>query len=147
MNKLLANRLKVELNELKEYPQFSVDIDKKKQMIWYVSFKGEEKTLYENENFKIKFEFPADYPMKKPAVTFVEHIPINPYVFSNGLICLNILDTEWTPLLRVSTISVSVVNLLSSTTEKKKPVNDEEVCKSGCKNFNQGHWTHNYKNI
>ena len=29
MNKLLANRLKVELNELKEYPQFSVDIDKK----------------------------------------------------------------------------------------------------------------------
>ena len=147
MNQILANRLKVELREMKNYPQFSVVIDKKNQMIWYVSFKGEENTLYAKEDFKIKFEFSLNYPIKKPAVTFVENIPINPYVFSNGLICLNILDNEWTPVLRVSTVSLSVVNLLSSTTEKKKPVNDEEVCKSGCKNFNQGHWTHNYKNI
>ena len=57
------------------------------------------------------------------------------------------MDNEWSPILRVATVSLSILNLLSSTTEKKKPINDEAVCKSGYKNFNQGHWTHNYKNI
>ena len=61
MNQILANRLKVELREMKNYPQFSVVIDKKNQMIWYVSFKGEENTLYAGEKFTIKFEFTTDY--------------------------------------------------------------------------------------
>ena len=54
--------------------------------------------------------------MKKPSVTFVENIPINPYVFSNGLICLNILDTDWSPSLTVSSITLSILSMLSSTT-------------------------------
>ena len=29
--------------------------------IWYVSFKGVEKTLYANEDFKLKFVFEGDY--------------------------------------------------------------------------------------
>ena len=154
---VVTHRLKAEYKEMSDYPQFSVEIDNSNKLIWYVSFKGEDNTLYANEKFKIKFEFTPKYviklfniklqPIQKPAVTFVENIPINPYVFSNGLICSNILDTEWTPVLRVSTVSLCVLNLLSSTTEKKKPINDEEVCKSGCKNFNKGKWIHNYQNI
>ena len=85
--------------------------------------------------------------MKKPSVTFIGNIPINPYVFSNGLICLNILDTDWSPTLTVSTVTLSILNMLSSTTEKRKPVNDEFVSKSGLNNFNQGKWRHNYVNI
>lgn len=80
-------------------------------------------------------------------MTFVENIPINPYVFSNGLICLDILDTDWSPIFKASSVTLSILSMLSSTTEKKKPVNDEAVCKSGYKNFNQGKWTHNYKDV
>ena len=61
MNKILANRLKMELREMNDYPQFSVAIDETNKMIWYISFKGEENTLYANENFKIKFEFSSNY--------------------------------------------------------------------------------------
>ena len=61
MNKILANRLKMELREMNDYPQFSVAIDETNKMIWYISFKGEENTLYANENFKIKFEFTSNY--------------------------------------------------------------------------------------
>ena len=61
MNKILANRLKMELREMNDYPQFSVAIDETNKMIWYISFKGEEHTLYANENFKIKFEFSSNY--------------------------------------------------------------------------------------
>ena len=85
--------------------------------------------------------------MKKPSVTFVEHIPINPYVFSNGLVCLDILDTDWSPILRVSSVTLRVLSMLSSTKEKKKPPNDDEVCKSGYKNFNEGQWHHYYKDV
>ena len=61
MNKILSNRLKMELREMNDYPQFSVTIDETNKMIWYISFKGEENTLYANENFKIKFEFSSNY--------------------------------------------------------------------------------------
>ena len=37
--------------------------------------------------------------------------------------------------------------MLSSTKEKKKPPNDDEVCKSGYKNFNEGQWHHYYKDV
>ena len=69
--------------------------------------------------------------MQKPIVTFVENIPINPFVFSNGLICLDILDTDWSPILTVSSVTLSILSMLSSTTKKIRPVNDELVCKSG----------------
>ena len=46
---------------MNDYPQFSVAIDEANKMIWYISFKGEENTLYANENFKIKFEFTSNY--------------------------------------------------------------------------------------
>ena len=61
MNKVLANRLKVELKEMNDYPKFSVSIDESNKLIWYVSFTGEENTLYANEKFKIKFEFTPNY--------------------------------------------------------------------------------------
>ena len=85
--------------------------------------------------------------MKKPSVTFVDNIPINPFVFSNGLICLNILDTDWSPSLTVYSIALSILSMLSSTTKKIRPVNDELVCKTGLNNFNEGNWRHHYVNI
>ena len=37
--------------------------------------------------------------------------------------------------------------MLSSTTEKKKPANDDDIVKKGLKNFNMGKWYHNYKDV
>ena len=85
--------------------------------------------------------------MQKPIVTFVENIPINPFVFSNGLICLDILDTDWSPILTVSSVTLSILSMLSSTKEKKRPVNDESIIKKGITNLNQGVWRHHYANI
>ena len=61
MNKMLQNRLKFEIKDMQNYPQFTLNIDPNHFNIWYVSFKGAEKTLYENENLKLKFVFDNKY--------------------------------------------------------------------------------------
>ena len=130
---IAANRLKVEFKDIKKNPKLKLELVENQSNICYVCFKGEDNTLYENESFKLKFEFDDNYPIQKPSVIFVDHIPINPFVFSNGLICLNILDTDWSPILTISSVTLSILSMLSGTKEKRKPVNDEIICKKGRK--------------
>ena len=61
MKKIIQNRLKFEMEDMKKYPQFTLNIDPNHFNIWYVSFKGVEKTLYVNEDLKLKFVFEGDY--------------------------------------------------------------------------------------
>ena len=58
---ILSNRLRYESKDLKENNKYKVTIDDGNSNIWYVSFKGAKDTLYENENFKLKFEFGDNY--------------------------------------------------------------------------------------
>ena len=75
------------------------------------------------------------------------HIPINPYVFSNGFICLSILETEWSPALKISSVTLSVLSMLSSTKVKRKPSNDAEICRHNWKSPKDAFWFHNYKDV
>ena len=61
MKGVKQNRLKYEYEDIKKYPQFKVNIDPQNNNIWYVSFKGADKTLYEDENFTLKFRFDGEY--------------------------------------------------------------------------------------
>ena len=61
MKKRMQSRLKFEYEDMKKFPQFKLELDNTKTNIWYVSFKGADKTLYQNENFKLKFVFDNDY--------------------------------------------------------------------------------------
>ena len=82
--------------------------------------------------------------MESPVVTFVDHIPINPFVFSNGFICLSILEKDWSPALKVSAITLSVLSMLSGTKTKRKPLADKEICSKGWKSPKEATWIHNY---
>ena len=64
MKKRMLSRLKFEREDMKKYPQFKLELDVNKDNIWYVYFKGAEKTLYENEDFKLKFVFDDNYVSK-----------------------------------------------------------------------------------
>jgi ubiquitin-protein ligase len=65
MRGIKQNRLKFEYEDLKKYNQFKVDIDPNNNNVWYVQFKGAEKTLYENEEFKLRFQFDEGYVSNK----------------------------------------------------------------------------------
>ena len=61
---ILANRLKYEAKSLQSNPNLILQKDEDNLRVWYVSFKGEENTLYENEQFKLRFEFLDGYVSK-----------------------------------------------------------------------------------
>ena len=130
------NRLNKELEDLKTFKEtFSVTVDPNNNRIWKISFKGAEKTLYEGEYFTLQFKFPDEYvkkiynnyqPIESPEVIFIGHIPTHEHIYSNGFICLSILYNEWSPALRVSSVCLSILSMLSSATYKKKPAGDAE---------------------
>ena len=61
MKSIKQNRLIFELEDIKKYNQFSVKIDPNNNNVWYVSFKGADKTLYQNEIFTLRFQFDDGY--------------------------------------------------------------------------------------
>ena len=131
------NRLNKELADLKTFKAFTVKVDDNNPRIWYVSFKGAENTLYAGEDFTLQFKFSNEYvsinyiikyiqPIDSPEVIFIGHIPTHEHIYSNGFICLSILYNEWSPALRVSSVCLSILSMLSSAKVKKKPHGDAE---------------------
>lgn len=87
-----------------------------------VEVTGAQETLFNGEHFQLLFKFGERYPFESPQVVFIgDTIPIHPHVYSNGHICLSILTEDWSPALSVEAICLSILSMLSSCTEKKRP--------------------------
>lgn len=93
---------------------------------WQIGMVGAEGTLYADEIFTVRFDFPDAYPMESPVVVFVDKPPVHPHIYSNGHICLNILYDGWSPAMTVSTVCISLLSMLSSCTDKTRPDGDRE---------------------
>ncbi|KAF8557398.1 UBC-like protein [Imleria badia] len=93
---------------------------------WFFSIEG--------EVFKLMFRFDASYPISSPAVQFVvdqdNQAPIHPHVYSNGHICASILGTEWSPVLSVSAVCVTLQSMLASCKVKERPVDNDRYVRT-----------------
>lgn len=101
--------------------------------------------LYQGEVYRLKFTFSSSYPIevrrvalftpthspvKAPEVVFVRDeshpIPWHPHVYSNGIICLDLLARQgWSPVHNVESICVSLQSMLTSNTKKERPPGDD----------------------
>ena len=61
---MMFKRLQYDIKDIQKYPQFSLDFDELDNKIIYISFKGDNNTLYEKEIFKLKFQFNEGYVNK-----------------------------------------------------------------------------------
>lgn len=58
-------------------------------------------------------------------------IPIHPHIYSNGIICLDLLGSAgWSPVQSVESVSMSLQSMLTGNTKNEKPPGDKEFCQS-----------------
>ncbi len=117
-------RLKKEADDIRNNFAGVLELLIKSDTVWQVKFTGAEGSVFANEPYTLQFKFNSDYPIDSPEVIFVGNPPEHEHVYSNGFICLSILYTEWTPALKVSSVCMSIISMMSSADKKMRPPND-----------------------
>jgi len=79
--------------------------------IWKAIIEGPEDTPYQNGKFPIILKFSDDYPVKPPSVQFLEKM-FHPNIYRDGKVCVDILQNEWSPVLNIRTILLSLRSML-----------------------------------
>eukprot|EP01092_Planopodium_desertum_P015609 TRINITY_DN832_c0_g1_i2.p1 TRINITY_DN832_c0_g1~~TRINITY_DN832_c0_g1_i2.p1 ORF type:complete len:133 (+),score=1.75 TRINITY_DN832_c0_g1_i2:41-400(+) len=92
-------------------------------LLWHAVIFGPDETPWEGGTFKLQMLFSEEYPNKPPKVTFLSAM-FHPNIYANGNICLDILDTNWSPIYDISAILVSIRSLLADP-NPKSPANAE----------------------
>ncbi|KAH3695132.1 ubiquitin-conjugating enzyme E2 W-like [Dreissena polymorpha] len=141
----MEKRLHKELQLLQKEPPHGVKIDvesiHRNLTEWIVDLEGAQESLYRGEKFQLLFKFGDRYPFDSPQVMFIgNNIPVHPHVYSNGHICLSILTDDWSPALSVTSVCLSIVSMLSSCTEKKRPPDNALYVKTCSKNPKKTRW-------
>ena len=88
---------------------------------WVVEVTGAPGSLYDGERYKLQFNFDRSYPSSPPRVRFLRPVPKHEHVYSDGKICLNILYSDWKPEMTVLGVSQSLISMMASADEKKRP--------------------------
>ena len=69
---------------------------------------GPDNTDWEGGVFHLLLEFTKEYPTKPPRVTFVHPKMFHPNIYTNGEICLDILQKQWTQAYNALAIMKSI---------------------------------------
>jgi len=78
-----------------------------------IIIKFEAPELYGWAYLNLEFKFTDEYPMKPPQVKFLEPIPYHPNVYTNGNICIDSLQHNWTPALKINNVVLTIFCLLT----------------------------------
>lgn len=115
----------------------------------YAMIIGNKNTPYENGYYFFKFDFPVDYPFNPPKLTYLTNdglMRFNPNLYTNGKVCLSILNTwkgeGWSSCQTIYSILLILSNVLNENPLLNEP---------GIKNDNNNIFNYNlllkYKNL
>ena len=94
----------------------------------YALIIGPDDTPYSDGSYIFKIEFPNNYPLSPPKVislTQGHYIRFNPNLYTNGKVCVSILNTwvgpEWTTSCTLQSVLLSIQTLLNETPIHNEP--------------------------
>jgi ubiquitin-conjugating enzyme E2 D/E len=79
---------------------------------WSATIMGPKDSPYEGGVFVLDIDFPNNYPFKPPQITFKTKI-FHPNISPSGSICLDILQSQWSPALTICKTLLSISSLLT----------------------------------
>ena len=79
---------------------------------WIGHIDGPQDTPYAGGRFHLIIDFPKDFPFKPPCVKFTTPV-YHPNISKKGEICLDILHSQWSPVLTIRSLLISVCSLLT----------------------------------
>lgn len=118
-------RLLKEFKNLKEesIEGISVDLKNDNIFIWEALIFGPYESPWENGIFKLNIEFSSEYPLKPPHIKFLSRM-FHPNIYTNGNICLDILQSKWSPVQDTKSVLISIISLLTDP-NTDSPANTE----------------------
>ena len=113
MTSASERRLKHELKQFQSPPENCSAAPVNNNLYkWQAIIFGPKNSPYENGVFYLDIHFTKDYPFKPPIINFKTKI-YHPNISSSGMICLDILKTNWSPALTLSHVLLSICSLLT----------------------------------
>eukprot|EP00834_Sanchytrium_tribonematis_P001958 NODE_52_length_30984_cov_1.383358.p25 type:complete len:154 gc:universal NODE_52_length_30984_cov_1.383358:17601-18062(+) len=125
MSTTCRRRLLQDFKKIQKEPVVGINAtpDPNNILMWNAFIVGPEDTIFHQGIFKLRLEFDETYPQKAPKVSFVTKI-YHPNVYDNGALCLDIIQTRWSPSYDVQSILTSVQSLLNDP-NPNSPANAE----------------------
>ena len=132
ISKDTVNRLISDIKTIKKEPLHNNGIyyehDECDMLIGYALIIGPVDTPYAYGNFLFKFIFPTDYPHNPPQVIYCTNdgtMRFNPNLYSNGKVCVSVLNTwkgeQWTGCQTISSILLTLCSLLNENPLTNEP--------------------------
>ena len=119
-------RLLKDLKEMLEEPPngcSAAPANESNLFIWNASIVGPDDSPWEGGIYSLRLTFPEQYPTEPPFVRFSCEM-FHPNIFSDGTLCLDIIQDLWSPIYTTSTILTSIQSLLTDP-NPNSPANPE----------------------
>lgn len=75
--------------------------------VWGATIFGPSETAWEGGIYSLRLTFTEAYPEKPPRVRFTSEM-FHPNVYTDGTLCLDIIQDKWSPIYTVNTILTSI---------------------------------------
>ena len=110
----LERRLRKELDDIVKNPPIncSAGLVNNNLFTWEATIIGPCNTVYSGGIFRLIISFPNNYPFKPPKVKFKTRM-YHPNIDNFGSICLDILKKNWSPVLNIVKLLLSICSLLT----------------------------------
>jgi len=120
------NRLMSDLKEMQASPPegcSAAPLTDSNLFLWNASIIGPDDSPWEGGIYSLRLQFPESYPSKPPRVRFTCEM-WHPNVYSDGTLCLDIVQDNWSPIYTVASILTSIQSLLTDP-NPASPANPE----------------------